>query len=201
MVRSTTPKYCFQHKNGPKVQYAGPPTRQSLADGKKPLPPKDRKSAATDICTDAWVDFANGQFTAVLGPALWQKIVEAWQPSNCQDLAALARLIETLTRGPINAVRSSASDACNGLGVPPSIGEAVLLLVVATHLPWLIHLDGIAFSIRMIGIFKCVILSEELTECACLKDLSTGLIKDQLKVLLAQVIPDTGDNAQPKPAV
>jgi hypothetical protein len=164
-----------------------------LAEGKDPLPPDELKSAAEEICTGAWHDFANRRFAAILGAAIWQQIEDAWRPSNCQDLAALARQIETIKKETEKTVHDAATGACRTLGVPPPVGEAVGLLVGRIHMPWSTQLDNIAYSIRMIGVFKCVVSGRYPADCACLKDLSAGVTKDQLKALIAQVARDVED--------
>jgi hypothetical protein len=136
--------------------------------------------------------------TNYLGDTLWHRIDDAWRPRNCRDLAALARQIETISAETVHAAEDAAAAACRALGLPAPIREAVRLLVGRAHLPWENQLHNIAYSIRMIGVLKCVSVGLAADECACLKDLSVGIAKKEFMTVLAEVVRDVEERPQSK---
>lgn len=125
------------------------------------------------------------QGMTALGDDLWAKFEAQWRiaGSLCGPLAKAAREILRV-KAKIDQVDKVSTSAIEAQDASPIIGEIISALVAGTNFSPLtstaMKLETIAHAIRILGIFLCTVFGD-LRNCVCLKDLATGVTKQQFE--------------------
>jgi hypothetical protein len=155
---------------------------------------QERVEAAAQYCADVAnqgaLEATTGRIAEYVSDPTWRRLTRHWRATRCRALAALARRIL--------AAKASyhGSFARMILFLPTKLGLHRVVAAFAEELLKNVPLPGdelfvtVGRGMQLVGISLCLATGQDLTSCACFRDMALAETKERVKSLITVTIKD-----------